>query len=281
MLGQRLYKYLEKSGFHVFTCGRNENDDIQYDLKDFAIPHIPSELKADIIFHCAATFDDDSLSGCIHNEKVNALSSYPVGELASIVGCKHLIYAGSIFSCFFLHPGSMTSYGASKLRGEDILEWSLSRNNIAFTSLRFPQLYDEHGECCKHQPWLGRIIAYAYAGQNLRIPTGNAKQNFMHVDDALRLMYAAMEKATTGRLITTHFESITYEQVAQQAFDIFNNKGTYELASEKKPFREIFIPESSKSFKLLDYWPKILMQDGLEMIKLSGSPQKFGPMDVT
>jgi len=281
MLGQRLHEYLDKTGFKVFSCGRSDDDDIHYDLKDLALPHIPVGMKADIIFHCAATFSDDSLAGCLDNEKTNALSSYIINELATAIGCKHLIYAGTISSCYSHHSSSMTSYGASKLRGEDILEWSLSRNKIAFTSLRFPQLYDEYGICCKHQLWLGRIIAYAFAGKNLRMPGGNAKRNFLHVDDAIQLMCAAMEKTTTGRLATTHFESITYERIAQQAYDIFDNKGAHELAPEKQPFREIFIPESSETYKLLNYWPKILMNDGIKMIKLAGSAQKFGPMDVT
>jgi len=280
MLGKMLYQYLINHDCRVFTCGRDDICDIQYDMKYVKVPTIPAGLNIDIIFHCASAFADDSLSGCIHNEQINALSSYIVGEIASITGCKHLIYAGSISSCLPSSSSTMTSYGASKLRAEDILEWSLTQKKIAFTSLRFPQLYDVHGECCKHQMWLGRIVAYAYAGQKLRMPGGNAKRNFLHIDDAVCLMHAAMKNTVIGRLTLSHPVSLTTEEIAKQAYDIFNNGGFYEIASEKPPFRDVFIPESTNSFELLKYQPHISICDGLTMIKSSGSAQKFGPMDV-
>jgi len=281
MLGRRLANYLKKNSFHVWFCGRHDDCDISYDLSDTSMPVIPDGLEAEVVFHCAASFADDSLQGCIENEQVNALSAYVVAEIAASVGCKHLIYAGSIFS--YMPPLGfvpLTSYGASKQRGENILEWALGRYGIAFTSLRFPQLYDEYGECCRHQPWLGRIIAYAYAGQHLNMPGGDAKRNFMHIDDATRLMHAALEANATGRLEITHPESLACEEIAQMAFDVFDYGGNYEIASEKQPFHEIYIPDASASFTSLACWPEISMRDGLEMIKRQGQPQNFGPMDV-
>jgi len=281
MLGRRLGGYLEQNGYHVFSCGRHDDCEIRYDLGDSSVPIIPDGFCADYVFHCAASFADDSLSGCIQNEKVNALSAYIVGEIASTVGCKHLIYAGSIFSSFPLEGASMSSYGASKLRGENILEWSLRRHNILFTSLRFSQIYDENGECCRHQLWFGRIVAYAYAGSRLRVPGGSAKRNFLHIGDAVRLMYAAMKKNESCRLEITHPESITYEEIAHLANGIFNHGGSYEIALEKQPFHEIYIPQSDKSYAKLNCWPEISMRDGLKMIKDKGCPQNFGPMDVS
>ena len=280
MLGRRLTGYLGALGFRVYSCGRDNDCDIRFDLADTRPPEIPEGLKVEVVFHCAASFSDDSIQGCIENEKVNALSAYLGAGIAASVGCKQLVYAGSIFSS--VKPGSVpaTSYGASKLRGEDILEWSLARHGIAFTSLRFPQLYDEHGECCRHQPWFGRIVAYAYAGKQLRMPGGSAMRNFIHVRDAVRLMYAALEAGTTGRLDITHPVSMTSEEIAQLAYEVFDNGGRYDVAPEKQPFKAIYIPCSKASFEQLQCWPKISMLEGLEMIKTEGAPENFGPMDV-
>jgi nucleoside-diphosphate-sugar epimerase len=115
----------------------------------------------------------------------------------------------------------------------------------------------------------------------LRMPAGAAKRNFLHIKDAVSLMCAAAENNITGRLNVCHPESVTYQKVAQMAYDIFGNGGGYEIASEKQAFRKIFIPESNKSFDSITYWPQISMQQGLEMIKLSGSPGEFEPMDVS
>jgi len=280
MLGRRLASYLGDLGFRVFSCGRSDDCDIHFDLADTRFPDIPEGLKAAVVFHCASSFADDSIQGCIENEKVNALGAYPVAEITAAVGCKHLVFAGSISSSSESGVTPETSYGASKLRGEDILEWSLNRHGIAFTSLRFPQLYDEHGECCRHQLWFGRIVAYAYAGKQLRMPGGSAMRNFIHASDAVRLMHAALETGTAGRLDITHPISMTSEEIAQLAYDTFDNGGCYEVAPEKQPFRAIYIPCSKGSFVQLQCWPQISMFEGLEMIKTEGSPENFGPMDV-
>ncbi len=277
MLGQRLSSYLGAADFQIFSCGRSDDCDIQYDLERQTVPTVRDGLKAECLFHCASAFADDSMEGCLDNERINALSAHVVAELADSIGCKHLVYAGSIFSS---DRFPMTSYGASKSRAEDILEWSLGRKRIAFTSLRFPQLYDEQGECCRHQPWFGRIVAYAHAGKVLRLPGGRAKRNYLHVADAVRLMRAAVDRKATGTLAVSHPESTTSEEIARQAYNIFSNGGRYEIAEEKQRFHPFFVPESTASFEQLDCWPEVSMHDGLQMIKSAGSPQKFGPMDV-
>ncbi|MDC1287106.1 hypothetical protein N8198_04410, partial [Gammaproteobacteria bacterium] len=83
------------------------------------------------------------------------------------------------------------------------------------------------------------------------------------------------------RLEMSHPESVSYEEIARQVYEVFGNSDGYEVAPEKQEFGELFIPDSKKSFELLNYWPKISMSCGLEMIKSTGSPEKFGPMDVS
>ena len=280
MLGRRLKDALLLAGFRVFSCGRSDVCDIHYDLGHAKMPEIPEGLKADVVFHCAASFADDSFSGCISNEKTNALSAYAIAGIAEAVGCKHLVYSGTISSSFAPASTAMTSYGASKLRGEDILEWSLGRKGVRFCCLRFGQLYDEYGACCVHQLWFGRIVAYAFAGQKLRMPGGHAKRNFLHVADAVRLMMAAVSGRVEGRLTVTHPESLTSEEIAGLAYEIFGKGGGFEIVQEKPPFRDLFIPDSRDSFKALACHPEISMREGLQMIKESGSPENFGPMDV-
>jgi len=280
MLGRRLVGCLSQQGFRVLSCGRHDDCDIRYDLIDTNMPFIPDGLEAETIFHCASSFADDSLQGCIENEKVNALSAYVVAEIAASVGCKHLIYAGSISSSTPPGFAPVTSYGASKQRGEDILAWSLARHDIAFTSLRFSQLYDEHGECCRHQKWFGRIVAYAYAGQHLSMPGGTASRNFIHINDAVRIMLAVLQTRATGRLAITHPESLTCQAIARMAFDMFDHGGSSDIAAEKQPFHEIYIPDAEASFAMLKCGPEISMHDGLEMIKQQGYAGNFGPMDV-
>lgn len=174
----------------------------------------------------------------------------------------------------------MGSYGFSKARGEDILEWGLSRNKMLFTSLRFPQLYDEYGECCRHQPWFGRIIAYAAAGKDLRMPRSLGQRNFVHVSDAAHLLCAASERKATGRMNIAHFESLSYGQIASMAYSVFKNGGNIYEVERKEPFRKVNFPSGESAFDSLGYRTAIMMLNGLTMIKNLNAQGNFGPMDV-
>lgn len=280
MLGGSLSRLLQKNGYTVITCGRDNSSDIQLDLKRGFIREIPSDLKAGAIFHCAAFFGDDSIEGCRINDLVNAHSCYWVIEMCASVGCRQLIYAGTTFSYKVPGTDEINSYGFSKARAEDILQWGLSRFDIGFTSLRFPQLYDENGECCRHQPWFGRIIAYASSDKLLRMPSSNGIRNFIHVNDAALMMSAAFENKVFGCLGISHPESLSYKDIAAMAYEIFSSKVGFVEIPEKIPFREIFFPDGTESFDKLNCWPAISMYDGIKMIKHAGTAKKFGPMDV-
>lgn len=280
MLGSRLSKLLQKQGYKVITCGRDISSDIQFDLRSGFTQGIPSGIKADAVYHCAAAFGDDSPEGCRLNDLVNAHSCYWIIEMCMAVDCRHLVYAGTSSSYVDPETGYISSYGFSKARAEDILQWGLSRIGIGFASLRFPQLYDENGECCRHQPWFGRIIAYASSGKLLRLPRSNSTRNFIHIDDAALMMQAAFENKVMGCLGLSHHESLTYKDIAAKAYEIFASKGDFIEIPEKTPFRKVFFPDGTESFGILNCWPSITMSDGINMIKLAGTANKFGPMDV-
>jgi len=281
MLGSRLSKLLQKKGHKVITCGRDISSDIQLDLRSGFTRGIPSGIKADAVYHCAAAFGDDSPEGSRFNDLVNAHSCYWIIEMCMAIDCRHLVYAGSTSSYVDPETYYISSYGFSKARAEDILHWGLSRVGIGFASLRFSQLYDENGECCRHQQWFGRIIAYASSGKLLRMPRSNGTRNFIHVDDAALMMQAALENRVIGCLGLSHPESLTYKDIAAKAFEIFASKGNFIEVPGKTPFRKVYFPDSMESFAKLNCWPSINMNDGINMIKRAGTANKYGPMDVS
>jgi nucleoside-diphosphate-sugar epimerase len=281
MLGKRLSKLLQQLGHKVITCSRDISSDIQLDLRSGFTRGIPSEISADAVYHCAAAFGDDSPEGCRLNDMVNAHSCYWVIEMCRSVDSRHLVYAGTSSSYVDPETGYISSYGFSKARAEDILQWGLSRLGIGFVSLRFPQLYDENGECCRHQPWFGRIIAYASSGKLLRMPRSNGTRNFIHVDDAALMMQAALENRVMGRLGLSHPESLSYKDIAAKAYEIFASNGDFIEVPEKTPFRKVYFPDSTESFAKLNCRPSINMSDGINMIKRAGTANKYGPIDVS
>jgi len=280
MLGKRLTAIFAQEGIAVTTCGRGENSDIMVDLIEGVKTNVPDNLRINTLFNCAASFCDDTWEGCRKNDLINAFGCYWVAELAVKLGCRHVVNAGSLSSVPGVEEHGMGSYGFSKARGEDILEWGLSRSSILFTSVRFPQLYDEYGDCCRHQPWFGRIVAYAAAGKDLHMPKSEGARNFVHVSDAARMLRAASRLGACGRMNVAHFESLTYEQIASLAYSVFKNGGKINEAKEKAPFRKVNFPSGENAFAALKYRPAISMLQGLMMIKDLNTQGNFGPMDV-
>ena len=280
MLGSQLVTRLRQRGIATVAVGRSKADDIVLDLSTPAAG-MPDDVTADIVFHCAASFAGDTDEGFRQNFAANATSAIAVAELVRNLKATALVYAGSASSDRTLDPGNFTSYGLSKGIAEQIFDWALQRQNVRFCSLRFSQLFDVEGRCCDHQAWFGRIIAYASRGQDLRMPRSDGVRNFLHVRDAADLMIRAADRDVSGILDVGHPQSLTIEQIADIAFDVFAKGGRSVIAPEKAPFRSIHFPDSAAAFERMDFWPAINMRDGIAMIRDAQSAAAFGPMDLT
>ncbi len=279
MLGRNLIDILTANGVDVLTAGRFSTADIYLDLHDGLSQPISKNIQADIVFHCASSFADDSWEGIRENYQVNAAGCLWVLELVESLGSEALIYAGSLSSNEKLDPGHFSSYGFSKSQGENILDWGMKKLNRRFCSLRFSQMYDTEGACIQHQPWFGRIIAYAARGLDISMPESDGVRNFLHVEDAARLMFTAGQHTETGILDVIHPDSLTYQQIATVAYTIFGAGGCVTDAPKKTPFRYINFPNSN--LLLFNQSPMISIQDGIERIYQQQTWSAFGPLDVT
>jgi nucleoside-diphosphate-sugar epimerase len=280
MLGSQLVKRLQQRGIATVTVGRSQADDVVLDLMD-PVAQAPADVAADVVFHCAASFAGDNDDGLRQNFAANAASAVAVAGLVRDLKATALIYAGSASSDQALDPGNFTSYGLSKGIAEQIFDWALHKRNVRFCSLRFSQLFDTDGRCCDHQAWFGRIIAYASRGQDIRMPRSDGVRNFLHVWDAADLMIRAAERDVAGILDVAHPESLTIEQIADIAFDVFGKGGRSVIVPEKTPFRPIHFPDSAKALERMDFEPAINMRDGIAMIRDAQTAAAFGPMDLT
>ena len=279
MLGRRLIERLHDLGWQVISAGRSSDRLIYLNLGDNFSVFDDLHISVDIIFHCAASFGDDSLSGSWQNEKVNALGCYQIVALAEAVGCQHVIFSGTISSDSNESFLQTNSYGSSKRRAEDILSWGLVRSNINFTSLRFGQLYDERADCVLHQPWFGRIVSYARDGKWLRMPPAQAMRNFLYIKDAVEVMVSVAQEQVTGILTATHPLSETYLSIAKKAYSVFSQGGGVIIASEKHPFHDILIPTLSPELSQLGA-EFIRIEDGLCEIRDGHYDERFNVFDV-
>jgi nucleoside-diphosphate-sugar epimerase len=272
---------LTATGVNALSAGRYPGADIRLDLTRGFLSPIPEDTHADVIFHCAASFADDTTDGIRKNYQTNAAGCLWVLELARLLGCKTVIYAGSVSSSETLDPDNYTSYGFTKAQAENLLAWGMKRLDGQFCSLRFSQIYDTNGACTRHQPWFGRIIAYAARGLDLNMPGSDGLRNFLHLDDAVNLMLTAGRSSTTGILDIVHPESLTYQKLATTTYSIFDKGGCISIDQNKAPFRPINFPDSSQAFRLLGYKPAISIAEGIARIRDQETWVSFGPLDVT
>ncbi|WP_426229214.1 NAD-dependent epimerase/dehydratase family protein [Pararhizobium sp. DWP3-4] len=280
MLGSQLIERLQQRGVVTITVGRSMDDDVYFDLRSERAV-IQNDLRADVVFHCAATFFGDDEDGVRQNFSTNAASALPIAGLVQELDAKSLVYAGSIFSDETLGSGNFTSYGLTKAIAEQVMSWALEKQDKLFCSLRFAQLYDTAGRCCAHQPWFGRVIAYASHGKDMRMPRSDGVRNFLHVRDAADMMIQAATCGTTGILNVVHPESLPFEEIANIAYEVFGEGGKVVIAPEKPPFRPIHFPHGAETFERLAFEPAVGMRQGIHMIRDSGTAKAFGPMDIT
>jgi nucleoside-diphosphate-sugar epimerase len=281
MLGREIIRQLEEKKVSVIRAGRGSDCEVKVDLGSENDPVYACEKVADVLIHCAGTFYGDDLEGIRNNFRINAFSAINVLNIIKKMGIRRVVYAGTISSEAGIEPGlPITSYGASKMECEHILEWGLTRQKGTFCSLRLTQLMDTSGDCCRHQSWFGRIVAYAYHGQMLRMPPANETRNFLHVQDAARLIIAAAESSLTGCFSVTNPTDTNMLSLANQAYELFGRGGKVIIAKEKRPFRKIRYPHDGEIFEALDVFPSISAIDCLHLVRDAGSAVHFGPMDV-
>ena len=281
MLGVQLTSRLAAMEVRTLSVGRHQDADIRLDLGKGFLSAIPDKTRADVVFHCASSFADDTHEGLRQNFQVNTAGCIWVLELAEHLESDSIIYAGSLSSLESLDINGCSSYGFTKGEAENILSWGMKRLGRRFCSLRFSQLYDTNGICIRHQPWFGRIIAYAANCLDINMPRSDGPRNFLHVADAVEMLISASDSTLTGVLDIVAPELYTYHEMGTLAYSLFGKGGQVFVDQNKTPFRRVNFPDGSQSFRALGHTPTISITDGIARIRDRNTWSAFGPLDVT
>jgi len=281
MLGKALCQQLAVQGVAVIRVGRDADADVQLDLadEDFVLPE--EHIKAEIFFHCAASFGGEDEIGIAQNLKVNTNSALMVVRLAVKLGCSQLIYAGTLSSDPDFDSAGYSSYGLSKALAEQQYAWLLKRIGIIFCTLRFTGLYDTFGQCIRHQSWFGRAVTYAAKGAELHLPEASAKRNYLHVDDAAYMLLKAATRRVVGVFNALHPHTITMLEFVSLAYQIFQRGGRYQCDFTKTPFRDIHYPEGNRCWESLEYVPQITLEKTFMHIKQHGLDDRFDSFSLS
>lgn len=278
MLGRSLCELLSRRGIEVIKIGRSSDSDLQFDLNGNT--DRSCSLKFDVLFHCAASFADDSPEGAILNFQQNSYSASRILKLMDEGDCCQLVYAGTLASAMDFDSSGYTSYGLSKFMAESQFAWSLNKRSSLFCSLRFTHLIDDDGDCIRHQPWFGRLVAYAGSGNKLALPDSLGPRNFLHVQDAAELMIRAALQKLQGVYPVLSDEYWLMHQLADLAYRVFSRGGSWHINAQKTPFRQMNYPAQAELWSLLHYQPKLTMEQYFRRLAELNTINRFGPLDV-
>lgn len=272
MLAREIATQLSAAGETVIRCGRSGAVDVRYDLASLQAPPDAGLGKVDALFVCASSFGSDTWDDCITNALVNTVAPYRIAQWAERLQCPHVVLAGSVSSCPEFAP---SSYGLSKAQGEEVMRFACARMNTRLTVVRLPQLCDDDGLCARHQIWFARIIARAAAGEDLRLPAGDMPRNFLHVQDAARVLIGAWRQGIAGAEILTAPQSHPYGEIARIAYEVFAKGGRVVDAPEMKPFRPVRFPVATAAAAALLGERHIPVAETITRIKACGTTARF------
>ncbi|WP_082218817.1 NAD-dependent epimerase/dehydratase family protein [Paenibacillus sp. VT-400] len=275
-LARNLYHSLS-SKHEVFLSGRNHDAEVYIDFSDLnlEIPNLPENL--DVIIHCVASFEGNSVKEAMRNEIVNSLGSFKIMQVAERTNCKNIIYISSLSTYSHAENEYFGSYGLSKRHGQENLEFLCLSQGINFTALLVSQIYDEHLQFFKHQGMFYRIIKQAYEGQDINI-FGNKDplRNYLHIKDLVKIISKTIDLRINGKYNCTYPRSYKIGELAMLAQSVFNKGGTINFLRDKPDIGSIYIPDDCELYTMLDYKPEIDLKQGIEMLKLQYDLRESG-----
>lgn len=285
MLGTALKRQLTEIGESYITAGRSADSDIHIDLNIQPPPILRDCIpigNVKSIYLLSSSFEEDSADGVNKNILINSAGVAYAISLADATKPQAIIYSGSASSYdnFDVYRG-LSSYGLTKRIAEELLAWWAKKHTIRFASIRFSQLFDDAGKCISHQPWIGRIIRYAFEKEHLYLPASEGKRNFLHVQDAAKLLSeVAKDKLMSGILNGCSPQQYSYLDLANIAFSFNKCLDKLHISNKKQPFRPICLPIDKLLYEILQQDPMISPMQWIEQIATLQSWRSFGEMDV-
>jgi len=282
-IGQNIANKLkEKHKIKILDVKKNPIPDVDFILGD--ISEINSINKAtknsDIVIHLAAAL------GVINTEKnpIRTLDTNIYGTRNVLESCKKNNVRKIIFSSSSEVYGEpkkipisenddvipITNYGISKLAAEEYIKAYSREFGMQYTILRLFNVYGNgQGNC-----WvIPEFISRALENQKITIHgDGSQVRAFCHVLDVARAFKNSLTKGNSQIInVGNNLEPINIKSLAKKIISLSNSKSRIDFIPFEKSKRnrtEIMtrIPQISKARKILNYEPKISLEQGLKLL---------------
>ena len=252
--------------FEVFFAGR-KNADIFLDLESEDDIDVLG-MEFDLVLHVAANFGGNSSNGLWKAEKINALGTIRVGQLATKVNAKHFVLISTMSVLYQPGDAYYGDYSLSKKHAEELAELYCLKNNLKLTILRPSQLYDKESQCRKHQGLFYSIVDTVESGDDVCLyGTNDALRNLMYLDDFSEIVYLVIQKAIYGVFNCPFPKYVRLTEIVNTAFRVFGTKGSAEFDRNRPDIADLPLCTDHALYEELNYYPKYDLLKGIEMIK--------------
>lgn len=236
--------------------------------------------NSDIVIHLAAAL------GVINTEKnpIHTLDTNIYGTRNVLESCqknnvKKIIFSSS--SEVYGEPKKVpisenddvipiTNYGVSKLAAEEYIKAYSREHGIRYTILR---LFNVYGNGQGNSWVIPEFINKALKNQKILIHgDGSQVRAFCHVSDVAQAFQSALRKGDSEIInVGNNLEPINIKSLAKKIISLSNSKSRIDFIPFEKSKRnrtEIMtrIPQITKAKKILNYEPKISLEQGLKLL---------------
>ena len=151
------------------------------------------------------------------------------------------------------------NYSVSKLVGEEIL--LKFKNKIKITILRFGIIYSDR----KNGGSAVESLVNSVKNSNvLKIGSKKTSRRFIHIDDITDGIFACYKKKIVGIFNLSGDKDVALEKIIKTSSKFLNKKVKIDIEANSKPsVRKV---SNSKSKKILGWYPKIDINDGIKKI---------------
>jgi nucleoside-diphosphate-sugar epimerase len=176
------------------------------------------------------------------------------------------VHISSIFSDLDNDSPFFGAYSLSKRHSEDVAQFCGREFRLPVAVLKPSQIYGVGPGFRRHQPFLYTIMDKAQRNEDIDIFGSNDPlRNFIHAEDVAKLVAAVMMMKIEGTYRCVQPDNVTYSQIAAAAISAFESKSKVAFLKDKPDIPSNGFACDETLFRLLDYFPRISMTQGMQM----------------
>ncbi len=250
----------------VKTAGRREAD-FHFDLSRWQeLPAVSESF--DVVVHVAADFGGEGDPDMVRAEVVNAAGTLSACALARQVGARHFVLMSSIFATYRAGDPYYGIYALSKRHGEDVARLHCAAGGMDLTILRPSQVYDDRGDCRRHQGLFYMMADRAQAGEEITLyGAHDARRNYIHLDDLAETVARVVDQRCIGEYACAHPRSVRLGEMAQAAFAAFDQDRQARFLPDKPALSDLPEIDDFALYDRIDFWPRIDVAQGYRRIR--------------